>query len=56
MLQNENDISAEKEAEKQGTRLQKKNVHKVGQKSFSEKKSKRQKVFNCVTQADYLQA
>ena len=48
-MEYEDDVSAEEAAEKQGTRLQEENVHKIGQKGFSEKKIKRQKVVNSVT-------
>lgn len=53
VLCNEDDVSAEEAAEKQGARLQKENVHKIGQKGFSEKKSKRQKVVNRVIPTGY---
>ncbi len=40
----EDDISTEKASESQGTRLQKENGYQVGQKDFSFKKTKGQKV------------
>ena len=53
VLYNEDDVSAEEAAEKQGARLQKENVHKIGQKGFGEKKSKRQKVVDRVIPTGY---
>lgn len=48
MLYNEDDISTEEASQSQGAWLQKENGNKVGQKDFSFKKTKGQKVFNCV--------
>ena len=44
----ENDLSAEKKTENEGTWFQKENVHQEWQKRAQEKKSKRQKEINCL--------
>lgn len=48
VLYNEDDISTEEASQSQGTWFQKENGNKVGQKDFSFKKTKGQKIIDCV--------